>query len=105
MIVQAGYSILIKLPLPNITMITVEKSDPFSSQPHRLSEMLSAEPAAITGNNGKANFTAETINDDKALWVLAKNAQGDKRCYPCTFHSLLTSRWPWKEINIDTVAG
>lgn len=58
-------------------MITVEKSDPFSSESHRLIEMLSAELAAITGNNGKANFTAEAMNDDNALWVLAKNAQGD----------------------------
>ncbi len=58
-------------------MITVEKSDPFSSESHRLIEMLSAELAAITGENGKTNFTVETMNNDKALWVLAKNAHGD----------------------------
>lgn len=34
-------------------MIIVEKSDPFSSESHRLIEMLSAELAAITGDNGK----------------------------------------------------
>ncbi|MBU9809249.1 GNAT family N-acetyltransferase [Rahnella sp. C60] len=58
-------------------MITVEKSDPFSSESHRLIEMLSAELAAITGDNGKSNFTVDAMNGDKALWVLAKNAHGD----------------------------
>ena len=52
-------------------MITVEKSDPFSSESHRLIEMLSAELAAITGDSGKSNFTV------KALWVLAKNTHGE----------------------------
>lgn len=42
-------------------MITVEKSDPFSSESHRLIEMLSAELAAITGDSGKSNFTVEAI--------------------------------------------
>ncbi|MBY4840287.1 GNAT family N-acetyltransferase [Pantoea sp. DY-5] len=58
-------------------MITVEKSDPFSSESHRLIEMLSAELAAITGDNGKTNFNVQAMNNDKALWVLAKNAYGD----------------------------
>ena len=58
-------------------MITVEKSDPFSSESHRLIEMLSAELAAITGDSGKSNFTVEAMNDDKALWVLAKNTHGE----------------------------
>ena len=58
-------------------MIAVEKSDPFSSESHRLVEMLSAELAAITGDNGKSNFTVEAMYDDKALWVLAKNAHGE----------------------------
>lgn len=58
-------------------MITVEKSDPFSSESQRLIEMLSAELAAITGDNGKSNFTVDAMNGDKALWVLAKNAYGD----------------------------
>ncbi len=58
-------------------MIIVEKSDPFSSESHRLIEMLSAELAAITGDNGKRNFTVDAMNGDKALWVLAKNAHGD----------------------------
>lgn len=57
-------------------MITVEKSDPFSSESHRLVEVLSAELAAITGDNGKSNFTVEAMNDDNALWALAKNSQG-----------------------------
>ncbi|WP_227699941.1 GNAT family N-acetyltransferase [Raoultella ornithinolytica] len=58
-------------------MITVEKSDPFSSESHRLIEILSAELAAITGDNGKSNFTVEAMYEDKALWALAKNAHGD----------------------------
>ena len=57
-------------------MITVEKSDPFSSESHRLVEVLSAELAAITGDNGKSNFTVEAMRDDNALWALAKNSQG-----------------------------
>ena len=57
-------------------MITVEKSDPFSSESHRLIEMLSAELAAITGDNGKTNFTVEAMNNDKAVWALAKNVHG-----------------------------
>ncbi|MFH4263746.1 hypothetical protein WAJ43_23145, partial [Acinetobacter baumannii] len=33
--------------------------------------------AAITGDNGKSNFTVDAMNGDKALWILAKNAHGD----------------------------
>lgn len=58
-------------------MITVEKSDPFSSESYRLIEMLSAELAAITGDSGKTNFTVEAMNNDKAVWALAKNTHGD----------------------------
>jgi len=57
-------------------MIKIEKSDPFSSDSLRLVELLSAELAAITGDNGKSNFTAEAMSDGKALWALAKNSQG-----------------------------
>ena len=42
-------------------MITIEKSDPFSSDSHRLIEMLSAELAAITGDNGKSNFNVDAM--------------------------------------------
>ena len=55
--------------LQGMAMIKVEKSDPFSSESHRLIEMLSAELAAITGDNGKSNFTVEAMSDDKALWA------------------------------------
>lgn len=58
------------------TMITVEKSDPNSSESCYLIELLSAELAAITGDNGKSNFNAEAMSDEKALWALAKNTQG-----------------------------
>lgn len=39
--------------------------------------MLSAEFAAITGENSKINFAVEAMKDNKALWLSAKNAQGD----------------------------
>ncbi|MBF7982063.1 MULTISPECIES: GNAT family N-acetyltransferase [Rahnella] len=57
-------------------MITVEKSDPFSSESHRLIEMLSEELAAISGDNGKSNFTVGAMSDHKALWALARNSYG-----------------------------
>ncbi|QPG39838.1 GNAT family N-acetyltransferase [Raoultella ornithinolytica] len=68
---------LVTFILQDMNMITVEKSDPFSSESHRLIEILSAELAAITGDNGKSNFTVEAMYEDKALWALAKNAHGD----------------------------
>ncbi|MGB9098531.1 GNAT family N-acetyltransferase [Erwinia sp.] len=68
---------LVTLILQDITMIKIEKSDPFSSDSLRLIELLSAELAAITGDNGKSHFTVEAMNSEKALWVLAKNAHGD----------------------------
>jgi len=67
---------LVTFILQGITMITLEKSDPFSSESLRLIELLSAELAAITGDNGKSHFTAEAMSGDKALWALAKNSQG-----------------------------
>jgi len=76
MLSLAAYFMLVTLILQDMTMITVEKSDPFSSESHRLIEMLSEELAAITGDNGKSNFTIEGMYDDKALWVLAKNIHG-----------------------------
>lgn len=63
-------------PEKGMTMITVEKSVPFSSESNHLIELLSAELAAITGDNGKSNFLVEAMSDDKALWALAKNSEG-----------------------------
>lgn len=57
----AAYFMLVTFILQDMNMITVEKSDPFSSESHRLIEMLSAELAAITGDNGKSNFTVEAM--------------------------------------------
>ncbi|ELV2768011.1 GNAT family N-acetyltransferase [Enterobacter cloacae] len=68
---------LVSLSLQDMPMITVEKSDPFSAESRRLIEMLSAELAAITGDSGKSHFSLEAMNDDKALWVLAKNTHGE----------------------------
>ncbi|MDH2894689.1 GNAT family N-acetyltransferase [Rahnella sp. PAMC25617] len=58
-------------------MITVEKSDPFSPDSCSLIEKLSAELAAITGDSGKSNFTIDSMDGDRSLWVLARNEKGD----------------------------
>lgn len=57
-------------------MITVEKSDPFSPESHYLIEKLSAELASITGDSGKSNFTPDSMNGDRTLWVVARNQEG-----------------------------
>ncbi len=58
-------------------MIRVEKSDPFSPDSCYLIEKLSAELAAITGDSGKSNFTIDSMDGDRSLWVLARNEKGD----------------------------
>lgn len=58
-------------------MITVEKSDPFSPDSCSLIEKLSAELAAITGDSGKSNFTIDSMDGHRSLWVLARNEKGD----------------------------
>ena len=58
-------------------MITVEKSDPSAPESRYLIETLSSELAAITGDSGKSNFTVDSIDRDRSLWVLAKNTHGD----------------------------
>lgn len=58
-------------------MIIVQKSDPLSLESQILIEKLSAELAIITGDNGKKNFTIDSIGEDRSLWVLAKNEKGD----------------------------
>lgn len=58
-------------------MITVEKSDPHSPDSHCLTEKLSAELATITGDSGKSNFTSDSMNEDRSLWVLARNIKGE----------------------------
>lgn len=58
-------------------MITVEKSDPFSPDSCSLIEKLSAELAPITGDSGKSNFTIDSMDGDRSLWVLARNEKGD----------------------------
>lgn len=62
MLSLAGCIMFITLILQGITTITVKKSDPFSSESHRLIEMLSAELAAITDDNGKAVGCYAAIN-------------------------------------------
>ncbi|MDI9219498.1 GNAT family N-acetyltransferase [Pantoea sp. EA-12] len=57
-------------------MITIEPADPSSPESQQLIEQLSTELAAITGNNGKSHFSAETLEAERAVWVLAKDEQG-----------------------------
>jgi len=58
-------------------MITVEKSDPLSPDPLHLIEKLSAELASITGDSGKRNFTLASLDEDRALWAVARNSSGN----------------------------
>lgn len=58
-------------------MITVEKSDPLSPDSRHLIEKLSAELASITGDSGKSNFTITSMDEERALWALAKDRKGN----------------------------
>lgn len=58
-------------------MITVEKSDPLSPDSLYLIEKLSAELASITGDSGKSNFTITSMDEERALWALAKDRKGN----------------------------
>ncbi|MFJ5367417.1 GNAT family N-acetyltransferase [Pectobacterium punjabense] len=58
-------------------MIIVEKSAPSAPESRYLIETLSSELTAITGDSGKSNFTVDSIDRDRSLWVLAKNTHGD----------------------------
>lgn len=58
-------------------MITLEKADPRSAESQLLITKLSAEFAAITGDNGKSNFTMDSMDEERSLWVLARNNKGD----------------------------
>jgi len=60
-----------------ISMITVEKSDPFSPESRHLIEKLSAELASITGDSGKSNFTVASMDGNRALWALARDSRGN----------------------------
>ncbi|MGK3116251.1 GNAT family N-acetyltransferase [Candidatus Pantoea formicae] len=57
-------------------MISIEPANILSPESQRLIEQLSMELAAITGNDGKSHFTAEALDEKRAIWVLAKDQQG-----------------------------
>lgn len=59
-----------------ISMITVEKADPRSAESQLLVSKLSAKLAAITGDGGNSNFTMDSLNDMRSLWVIARNDKG-----------------------------
>ncbi|AMG56231.1 GNAT family N-acetyltransferase [Pantoea vagans] len=58
-------------------MITVKKADPRSAESRLLISKLSAELAAITGDGGNSNFTMDSLDNEKSLWVLARNDKGE----------------------------
>lgn len=58
-------------------MITVEKSDPHSSESRHLTEQLSAELTFISGDSGARNFTLDSINDGRSLWAVARDSRGN----------------------------
>ncbi|EPH3433039.1 GNAT family N-acetyltransferase [Klebsiella michiganensis] len=58
-------------------MILIEKSDPDTPESLYLIEMLSATLAEITGDSGKTNFNIDTMKSDRALWVVAKDENGE----------------------------
>ncbi|MFP2238145.1 GNAT family N-acetyltransferase [Pseudescherichia vulneris] len=58
-------------------MIRVEPSDPRSSESQQLIAQLTAELARITGEGGTASFSLEDIESERAMWVLARNQQGE----------------------------
>lgn len=57
-------------------MIHVAKADPLSADSCTLIDALSVTLAAITGSNGKHSFNIDDLRDERALWVLARDAQG-----------------------------
>ena len=58
-------------------MILIEKSAPDTPESLYLIEMLSATLAEITGDSGKTNFNIDTMKSDRALWVVAKDENGE----------------------------
>lgn len=54
-------------------MITIEKSSPTSADSQALIEQLSAELAAITGDNGKRHFNPQDVSGARAVWAVAKD--------------------------------
>ena len=58
-------------------MILIEKSSPDTPESLYLIEMLSATLAEITGDSGKTNFNVDTMKSDRALWVVAKDENGE----------------------------
>lgn len=59
--------------------ITVENDDPFSAASQKLIEALSDTLATITGDSGKRNVDLQDFTSLRAVWVLAKDEQGEAR--------------------------
>lgn len=57
-------------------MIQVEHADPLSADSQALIDTLSAVLADITGSSGKRSFNIDDLQSARAVWVLARNAQG-----------------------------
>lgn len=54
-------------------MITIEISDPYSTESILLIEKLSLELADITGDSGKSHFDANSMGGSRCLWILARD--------------------------------
>ncbi|XXN66078.1 GNAT family N-acetyltransferase (plasmid) [Enterobacter ludwigii] len=57
--------------------IKIQQADPLSSESQLLVEKLSAELAVITVDNGKSHFSAQELNTDRSLWLLARDEAGN----------------------------
>jgi hypothetical protein len=57
-------------------MIQIEKADPLSADSQALIEKLSSVLAQITGSSGKRSFNIADLQSARAVWALARNAQG-----------------------------
>ncbi|MCL9672131.1 GNAT family N-acetyltransferase [Citrobacter sp. MNAZ 1397] len=57
-------------------MIQIEKADPLSTDSQALIEKLSSVLAQITGSSGKRSFNIADLQSARAVWALARNAQG-----------------------------
>ena len=68
MYLSSTSSVLTDIFTKGIAVITIEKSDPLSSESYYLTGILSAELAAITGDSGKSNFTIDSMDGDRSLW-------------------------------------
>lgn len=57
--------------------IKIQPADPLSSESQSLVDKLSSELATITGDSGKTHFNAEELSDDRCVWAIARDEEGN----------------------------